>query len=134
MRRPAMNDVGRKARSNGDEDEQQQPVVGAATLGDGDDREPRERGLPRHLRSYERLDSRSQRVDEIAWQNAGNETEEGQREHRRQRKLIGFSCIVRDARSWPAEKRNPECLDEAGSRQSRGEGKQAADGGHQKLQ
>ena len=40
---------------------------------------------------------------------------------------------MRRARSRPAEKRDPECLDEACRRQRRGECEQAADGRHQKL-
>jgi len=45
-----MDDLYRGERRHGDEDEDQEPVIGAAALGDRHNRQPRIGGLQRHAR------------------------------------------------------------------------------------
>ena len=129
-----MDDVRRDARGNGDENEQQEPVVGAAALRDGDDGQPGEYGLARHLLVHQRLDDGRERIDEIGRQNAGEETQCDENEHRSERGAVGFSRVLRYARSRPTEEGDAERLHEARGRQRRREGEESAHRRHEKFQ
>ena len=89
MRCPAMNDIGCNGGRGGDEHEQQEPVVRASALGDRDDREPLEPRLLRQMPAHEDLDNRSERINEIARQDSGDEAQR------------------RPARTWRPAKRHP---------------------------
>ena len=73
-----------------DEHEDQQAVIGAAALGDRHDRQPRHAGLLRHAGADKRLHHRRQRVDDEARQDAGEQAERREDEHRREREAVGL--------------------------------------------
>ncbi len=65
----------------GDEQEDQQPVVGAARRRDRNDGQPRQRKLRRQARADQRLRDRRQRVDHRAGKNPGEQAQCGESRH-----------------------------------------------------
>ena len=67
----AMDDAGGQRGRDGDKQEHEKPVVGAAALGDRRDRKPRDPGLRRHPAADETAHRRRQSVDEQTRKNSG---------------------------------------------------------------
>ena len=129
-----MNDFGAEPGGQRDKCEQQQAVVRAAALGNRHDRQPLQPFLRGQPRACERTGDGRQRVDEIAGQDAGHQAQRHQHEHGGQRARIGLNGIARDLSARSTQKRDPECLDEAGRRKRGGKREQRADRRHEELQ
>ena len=129
-----MDREGRETSRDDHEEKDEQAVVGAAALGDRHDREPGDAGLHRHAGADEAVHDRGEHVDEEAGKDAGDETEEGEREHRGQRVGIGLFCALGRDRARAAEEGDAEDLDETGRGQRRGEREQGARRRHQEFQ
>ena len=129
-----MDGFGAEPRGEGDDREQQQAVVGAAALRDGNDREPVELFLARQARTGERLDDGRERVDEVARQDAREQAQRDQHEHRRERPAIGLDGVARDRRARSPEEGHAERLHEARRRERRRKGEHRAHHGHQELE
>ena len=129
-----MNDLGGKHCRHRDEDEDEQPVVGAPALGHRHDRKPGERGLLGHALSDEILGDGRNGVDDEPGKNAGKEAEAQQYRHCGEREEIRLQGIGRSDRSRPAEERYAVGPHEAGCRKGRAKREHRAGGRHQELQ
>jgi len=129
-----MNREGRERPRDRDEEEHQQPVIGAAALRDRHDRKPGDTGLHRHSLTNEARDHRGERIDEIAGQDAGDEAERGQDEHRGERPAVGLARVSGGEHARAAEEAHPIGFDEAGGRERCRQRQERADSGHQQLQ
>ena len=116
------------------EEEHEQPVIGAAALGDGHDGEVRHAALRRHAGADHGLGHRRQRVDEQARQDAGDEAERGKTEHGGEREAVRLMRAPCGFGARAAEEGDAEGLDETGRGESCGERKQRADRGDEELQ
>ena len=126
-------DRGRRERSGNDhEQENEQPVVGTAALGDRHDREPRNANLHRHAGAHDRVHDRRQRINDEPRHNAYHQAKHGKEEHRGERNPVRFLGALRRRAARAALERHAERLDEAGGRKRGGERKHRSDRGHEK--
>jgi len=116
------------------ENEQEEPVIGAAAFGDRHDRQPFDAGLNRHATAHEQLHDRRQCVDEQARQDAGNQAKGCKKNHRGQRMSVGFLRAARRRGPRSAEKRDAEGAHKTRGRERRRKRQQGADGGYRQLE
>ena len=129
-----MNDLGGKHRRNGDEDEDEKPVVGAPALRHRHDRQPGDRRLHRHALSDQVLCDGRDRVDDEAWQDTGKKAEDEKSRHGGEREAVGFMRVRGGGRARPAEKRDAVGANEACCRKRGAERHHRADCRNQQLQ
>ena len=116
--------------------EDQQAVVGAAALGDRHDRQPRRRrSAPACGRRPDACDHRRQRVDDEAGQDAGEEAERGEDEHRGEREAVDLAArsAAAGARGRP-RKVTPKALTKQAAASAADSASSAPTAGHQELQ
>ena len=121
-------------RRGGDEDEDEEAVIGAPALRHRHDRQPRDRRLRRHAAADHRLGHRRQRVDDEAGQDAEDEAEGGEAEHHAERPAVDLVRLRRRRRARPAEEGDAEEADEAGGGERRRQRQHGADGGDDDLE
>ena len=129
-----MDDEDRERCRDRDEHEHQQAIVGAAALGDRHDREPGCRRLRRHAVADQGLGHRRQAVDHQARQDAGQEAQRGQHQHRGEREAVDLVSLCGRRAARAAEEGDAERLDEAGRRQRRRQRQQRPDRRHQEFE
>ena len=108
-----MDDSGGDAGEH-HEQEHEQAVIGAAALGDGHDGEEGHAALQRHAVADHGLCHRRERIDELAGEDAGEETKRGERQHRGEREGIGLMRAAGGLAARAPKKGDAEGLDEAG--------------------
>ena len=97
------------------EQKDQQPVVGAAARGNRDDRKPLPADLRRHVLADQRGTDRRQRINEYARQNADQQAQRRENQHRGERIGIGFGRGFSSRRARAAEEGHAVSFDETGS-------------------
>src|SRR5262249_22182818 len=113
----AVDDLdGHKGRQ-GNEGEDEQAVIGAAALSDRYNRQPRDRALPRHVRTNHKIRYRGQPIDNEARQNTRDQAQRAEEEHGSQRSSVGLVRALCSRRARTSKKAYAESLDKAGSGQ-----------------